>query len=58
MEQPPLAACLRNIAIGRVRGDGANRMMTALEWWRERPIGDARELEGARRRGYFPTKPM
>ena len=48
MEQPPLAARLRNTTTGRVRGDGANRMMTALGWWRERPIGDAqgtRKLE-------------
>ena len=48
MEQPPLAARLRNTTTGRVRGDSANRMMTALEWWRERPSGtrgDTRKLE-------------
>ena len=48
MEQPPLAARLRNTTTGRVRGADANRMMTASVWWRDRPSetrGDTRKLE-------------
>ena len=45
--------CLRNTATGCVR-NGAKPIMTASERRRDRPVGNARELEGGQLRDCFP----